>query len=310
MPRMPAISLIAPPGNRMATIELAKEIEKKGFSGIYTPSVGDTLALCEAISFATNEIKFGTSIMPIYFRTAYDIANTISFIHEISNGRFSFGIGVSHELILVDSGFTSKKKPLTDMRNFVAELKNISKSGSGSKLLPPTGELPPIILAGLRNKMVSMSEEIANGVVFANACLSQTPTSLSSLSNSSSKDEFFIGNMIPTCVNDDISTAKSVIRHALLFYVMLPNYRAYWRESGYVEEMEGIENALSHNKPEDIPHFITDRFLKDIALYGTATDIRDTLDSWFDAGIKTPILVPSSENGDRIHAINEIMGIY
>ena len=46
MTQMPAISLAAVPGRRKATIELAQEIEKRGFSGIYGPSLGDSMALC------------------------------------------------------------------------------------------------------------------------------------------------------------------------------------------------------------------------------------------------------------------------
>jgi alkanesulfonate monooxygenase SsuD/methylene tetrahydromethanopterin reductase-like flavin-dependent oxidoreductase (luciferase family) len=96
MTQMPAISLAAVPGRRKATIELAQEIEKRGFSGIYGPSLGDSMALCEALALATNEITFGTTIMPIYFRQVTDFAQTASFIHEVSDGRFRFGIGVSH----------------------------------------------------------------------------------------------------------------------------------------------------------------------------------------------------------------------
>ena len=143
MSRMPALSLAAVPGRRNATISLAAEIEKKGFSGIYGPSLGDSMALCEALAFATNEIVFGTSIMPIYFRQVPDYASTASFIHEVSNGRFRFGIGVSHAPALKARGL-NVGKPLTDTRNFVKELRNV----------PRTGELPPIVLATLRKKMM------------------------------------------------------------------------------------------------------------------------------------------------------------
>jgi alkanesulfonate monooxygenase SsuD/methylene tetrahydromethanopterin reductase-like flavin-dependent oxidoreductase (luciferase family) len=105
MTRMPALSLAAVPGRRKATIELAVEIEKRGFSGIFAPSMGDSMALCEALAFATNEIIFGTSIMPIYFRQVADFAQTASFIHEVSDGRFRFGIGVSHEPALRSRGW-------------------------------------------------------------------------------------------------------------------------------------------------------------------------------------------------------------
>ena len=95
--RMPAISLAAVPGRRKAIIELAREVEQRGFTGIFCPSLGDNIALCEAIALSTREVIFGTSITPIYTRNVADFASTAGFLHEISDGRFRFGIGVSHE---------------------------------------------------------------------------------------------------------------------------------------------------------------------------------------------------------------------
>jgi len=297
---MPALSLAAVPGRRKATVELASEIEKRGFSGIYGPSLGDSLALCEALAFATNEIHFGTTIMPIYFRQVSDYAQTISFIHEISGGRFKFGIGVSHEPALRQKGL-SAGKPLTDTRNFVEELRAV----------PRAGELPPIVLATLRKKMIALSEEIGQGMVFANGARSHMPESLSVISEEArNHQDFFIGDMIPTCINDDIEAAKAVNRKTLSSYAMLPNYRNYWKEAGYREEMEGIEQAIEAKEFDKIPHFLTDKWLADTTLFGTASQVRDGVEAWFDAGIKTPILVPSSANGGQMVAFEEMLAIF
>ena len=300
MGRMPALSLAAIPGRRKATISLATEIEKKGFSGIYGPSLGDSMALCEALAFATNEIVFGTSIMPIYFRQVPDYASTASFIHEVSNGRFRFGIGVSHAPALKARGL-SAGKPLTDTRNFVKELRNV----------PRTGELPPIVLATLRKKMIALSEEIAEGMVFANGARSHMQESLKAVSDEvRSSDDFFIGDMIPTCISDDIEAAKAVNRKTLSSYAMLPNYRNYWKEAGYQEEMEGIEKAINDGERDKIPYFLTDKWLADTTLFGSATQVRDGVEAWFDAGIKPPILVPSSANGGQMVAFEEMFAIF
>ena len=300
MSRMPALSLAAVPGRRKATIELATEIEKRGFSGIYGPSLGDSLSLCEALAFATNEITFGTSIMPIYFRQVADYAQTVSFIHEISDGRFRFGIGVSHAPALKQRGITGGK-PLSDTRQFVEELRAV----------PRAGELPPIVLATLRKKMIALSEEIAEGMVFANGARSYMNESLGAISESArGRDDFFIGDMIPTCISDDIEAAKAVNRKTLTSYAMLPNYRNYWKEAGYVEEMEGIEKAVEAKDFDKVPHFLTDKWLADTTLFGTASDVRDGVEAWFDAGIKTPILVPSSANGGQMKAFEELLAIY
>ena len=300
MSRMPALSLAAVPGRRKATIELATEIEKRGFAGIYGPSMGDSLALCEALAFATNEIPFGTTIMPIYFRQVTDFAQTASFIHEVSGGRFRFGVGVSHAPALKSRGI-SAGKPLTDTRNFVEELRAV----------PRAGELPPIVLATLRKKMIALSEEIANGMVFANGARSHMKDSLSVVSDKArASDDFFIGDMIPTCVDDDIEAAKAVNRKTLTSYAMLPNYRNYWKEAGYVEEMAAIEKAIEAGEHDKIPQFLTDKWLADTTLFGPARRVRDELEAWFDSGIKTPILVPSSANGGQMRAFEELLAIF
>src|SRR5215467_3902462 len=115
---MPALSLAAVPGRRRVTVELAAEIERRGFSGLYCPSFGDGLALCEALALTTTTIPFGTSIANIYTRHPSDFAQTTAFIHEVSGGRFRFGIGVSHAPTNAGLGVTPGK-PLADVRRFI-----------------------------------------------------------------------------------------------------------------------------------------------------------------------------------------------
>ena len=74
----PALSLAAVPGRRQRTLDLASEIERRGFPGIYCPSLSDGLALCEALAFTTSEIRFGTSIQPIYTRNVQEFAQMAS----------------------------------------------------------------------------------------------------------------------------------------------------------------------------------------------------------------------------------------
>ena len=299
MTRMPAMSLAAVPGRRARTLELAGEIERRGFPGIYCPSLSDGLALCEALAFATRELTFGTSITPIYTRHVQDFANAVSFIHEVSGGRFRFGIGVSHGPALDRLGI-EPGKPLGDMRRFVAELKAV----------PRAGQLPPLVLATLRRRMIRLAEEIGDGMVFANGARSHMADSLGVLSDDARDGDFFIGNMIPTCVSDDRAAAAAVNRRTLTSYAMLPNYRNYWKEAGYEEEMAGVEAALAAGEPDRVPDSLSDRWLQDTTLFGSAAEVREGIEAWFDAGIKTPIIVPSSANGGQFVAFEEFFSIW
>jgi alkanesulfonate monooxygenase SsuD/methylene tetrahydromethanopterin reductase-like flavin-dependent oxidoreductase (luciferase family) len=293
----PSISLAAVPGRRKWTIEVAQEIERRGYPGIYLPSFGDAMGLAVAIALNTNNVQFGTTVQPIYFRNAGDFAGAASFIHEVSDGRFWFGGGVTHGPVHQRLG-VKPGKPLADIRRFVEILRKTSESGGGP--------LPPIVLATLRRRMLELSAEIAEGCVWANGARSHMQRSLSHLPPDKRGDAgFFIGNMIPTCINDDVDAAAAVMRRTLTGYVMLPNYRNYWIEAGYEEEMRAIEAAQKAGEVATIPSLMSDRWLKDVTLYGTASDVREGLEAWFAAGVRTPILVPSSAAGGQKKAFDE-----
>jgi alkanesulfonate monooxygenase SsuD/methylene tetrahydromethanopterin reductase-like flavin-dependent oxidoreductase (luciferase family) len=298
MTRKPALSLAAVPGRRRATLELAQKIEQEGYAGIYCPSMNDGMALCQGIAQVTRTIPFGTSIANIYTRHAYDFANTAAFIHELSGGRFRFGVGVSHAPAHQRLG-VRPGKPLEDIRKFVAELREGGKTA---------GELPPIVLATLRQRMVALAAEIADGAVWANAARSHMATSLKHLPDAKRKDpRFFIGNMVPTVVADDRATAAAVNRKTLVNYVKLPNYQNYWIEAGFEEEMTAIRKAIAAREDDRIPSLMSDRWLREVTLFGTAAEVRDGIEAWYATGINTLIVVPSSTRGGQMAGFQEVM---
>jgi alkanesulfonate monooxygenase SsuD/methylene tetrahydromethanopterin reductase-like flavin-dependent oxidoreductase (luciferase family) len=297
---MPAISLVAVPGRRRLTIDLAGDIERRGFSGIYSPSMFGNMSLCEALAWNTERIHFGTAIAPIYARTVQDFAQSAAFMHEVSGGRFRFGIGVAHAPSHLRMGVTVGK-PLGDTRGFVQRLRD--QQG--------LGDLPPIVIAALRRKMVALAGEIAEGVVFANAARSHMAKSLDALPAAKRDDPaFYIGNMLPTCISDDVEAAKAVCRRTLTPYAFLPNYRNYWKEAGYGEEMAAVERAIAEDRRDDVPNYLTDRWLADVSLFGPAAQVREGVEGWFAAGVRTPVIVPSSTKGGQLKALEEIFATF
>jgi len=300
MSGLPAVALAAVPGRRRATLELARELEAKGFAGAYCASFGDAVGLCEALALTTTRIRFGTAIANLYTRHVADYAQTAALIHELSGGRFAFGVGVSHAPVNDRLGVRAGK-PLADMRAFVEALRKN----------PHVGELPPIVVAALRQKMVALAGEIGDGVVFANAARSHMGESLSALPAAKRSDAgFFIGDMIPTCISDDRAAAMERNRKTLVMYVSLPNYRNYWTEAGYVEEMAAIAKAIERGERDRIPSLLSERWLADVSLFGTAAQVREGVEAWFDAGVTTPILVPSSASGNQLKAFEELFAAF
>ena len=150
--------------------------------------------------------------------------------------------------------------------------------------------------------MLQLAVEIAEGAVWANGARSQMAESL----RVGVPDGFFVGNMVPTVIDDDREAAAAVNRRTLTGYVRLPNYRNYWKEAGYVEEMEAVEAALDRGDRNAVAAAMSDRWLSDVTLYGSASDVRDGVEAWFDAGVSTPIVVPSSTSGGQLTALGEL----
>ncbi len=294
--QMPAVALAAAPGRRKWTVEAAQEIERRGFQGAYCASFGDAIGLCVSMAHATTTLRFGTSIPPIYLKHPFDLAQQAAYIHELSGGRFVLGLGVSHGPMNERLGVATGK-PLSDTRRYVEQLRAAEKQ---------VGELPPIVLASLRTKMTQLAAEIGQGAVWANASRSHMATSLSHLPAEKRDGDFFIGDMIPTCIDDDRDAAANVMKRVLSGYVILPNYRNYWKEAGYAEEMEAIEQALAAGDRERVNGLMSDRWLADSTLFGSKADVLAGLEAWFATGVKTPILVPSSTSGGQVKAFDEL----
>src|SRR5437667_713643 len=73
--------------------------EKAGFSQIAVAEsfYRDGFALASAIASNTKKVRFGTSVMPIYTRTPFQIAMGAATLNEISRGRMGFlGLGVGY----------------------------------------------------------------------------------------------------------------------------------------------------------------------------------------------------------------------
>jgi len=299
---LPAISIVATPTKRNAILQLAQEAESRGFAGLACPSLGATLGLCTSLAHATNTIRFWTSIQPVYYNHPVEMSNTAAHIHEISGGRFGIGLGVSHAPVVQRLGVATGK-PLTDMSNYVASMRGNSRF---------SGELPPIYLAALRDKMLALSVEIAEGAIWANASLSDISRQVD-LVPPNRRANFFMANMIPTVISDDEDAAMAIHRKTLTGYMSLPNYRNYWRQAGYAEEMDAAEVILETLPKEEhaqaLQTAMSDRWLRDCTASGSAPSVREQLSAWADKGV-LPIAVMSSTSGGQAKAIAELFDAY
>lgn len=295
----PVLALVANATKRRAVLDAAVEAEQRGFPGIAVPSLGAGLAFCASLAQATHDLTFCTAIQPIYLASANEVAMTAAYLHEVSGGRFTLGLGVSHEAMNKRVLGAQPGRPLADVRSFVEGMRGQERFA---------GALPPVHLATLRDRMLGLAIEIAQGAIWANASRSHAAVQLDRVPGARTPG-FGLSNMIPCVIDDDREAAAAVNRKTMSVYVRLPNYRNYWSAAGYEEEMAAIEAAIDAGEHDRVPLLMSDRWLSDCTLYGSAEDVREGLEAWRDLGV-TPIAVMSSTSGGQLKAVQELFDAY
>ena len=300
--QFPAISLVASPTRRTAVLQLAAEAEQRGFTHVACPSLGAAMPLCTSLAHSTSTLRYFTSIQPIYLAHPVEAGNTASHIHEISGGRFAFGIGVSHGPVTQRLGVTTGK-PLSDIREYVTAMRANEKFG---------GALPPIYLATLRDKMLDLAVEIADGALWANASLRGIPTQVARIPTQK-RESFFMANMIPTVIADDIEAARAVNRRTLVMYASLPNYRNYWRAVGHAAQIDEFESVLASTPREKLGEALVaamrDEWLDDCTISGPADVVRDRIAAWWKTGVM-PVAVMSAVDGGQAKGVANLFAAY
>ena len=74
--------------------------------------------------------------------------------------------------------------------------------------------------------------------------------------------------------------------------------------------MAAVEKALAAGERERIGEIPGERWLADCSLFGTAAEVREGVEAWRAAGLRTPILVPSSAAGNQLAAFEELFAAF
>ena len=281
-------------GRELGTaIERVKLAESLGYESVYVTHIAarDPLVVLAAYAAATERIRLGTGVTPIYARTPVATAQAAATIDEYSGGRMVLGLGVSHRPTV--EGWYSQKidKPVREMREYLETVRAIFRGDD-----PPPGEKwptgfrfmgyearpdLPVYIAGLSPAMLRLAGELADGVILW-LC---EPTYIREVvvpevtkgreKAGKPMDGFDIVAAVPSAVTDDPDAARAVLRKDLIPYFHLPFYRAMIERSGFEPD---IDNA--------------DPFINTLAAIGTVDEAGAVIDRYFEAGATSPGIGP------------------
>ncbi|HBD10664.1 MAG TPA: hypothetical protein DCZ13_00875 [Porticoccaceae bacterium] len=296
----------APPQEFVA---LGKLAEDHGFDAmLVNEGAGDALANALAIGAATNTIKVGTNIANIYFRHPYLAAMTAWTLTELTEGRLILGLGMSHKAVLQSLGIVMDK-PREYLREYARSVKRYlgGEGGKGLFRPRPTSYDSQVLVAALTPESAEVGGVEADGIMPFLTGRSYLPT-LVDIAKQSAKgvgkdpDDIDCVMSIPTFVCDDEDAAMSAARYNLAFFAQMPNYRKQWRASGFEAEVAALEQAWRDRDRRLAATRVSDRMVEQVCVFGPASQCREQLAAFHEAGAGMPVLAVSPVNEDRLVA--------
>lgn len=286
-------------------VQLAEEL---GYDACYVTHIAarDSLAVCLWYAAQTTRIRVGTGVVPIYTRTPAAMAQEAATIDEVSGGRFTLGLGVSHRPVVEAWHGQTIDKPLAEMREYLGIVRAILRGedpSGGAKWSThlrlagmDTRPDQPLYVAGLSPKMLRLAGEIADGVILW-LCTSQyvrdvvVPEVTAGREKASKPlDGFDIVAAVPSALTDTPATALDQMRADALPYFGLPFYRAMIERSGFAEDLAAFDAAAGD--VEKMKAAVSDGFLGALTAIGSEDEVRAGLQAYRDAGTTSPCVSP------------------
>ena len=207
----------------------------------------DSMTLLGAIAREVPGIRLGTSVVPTYPRHPMVMAEQARTVNLMSGGRFSLGIGLSHQPVVEGMWGHSFDKPLRHAREYLEALmplvrgENTRAEGEtitarGQLTVGDPAVVPPVYLAALGPQMLKLAGRLSDGTITwmtgAKTLASLTVPTIVEAAAAQGRPAPQILAGMPVWVTDDVDHARATAGSVFEIYGQLPSYRAMLDREG------------------------------------------------------------------------------
>jgi alkanesulfonate monooxygenase SsuD/methylene tetrahydromethanopterin reductase-like flavin-dependent oxidoreductase (luciferase family) len=244
-------------------------------------------------------MRLVTGIVNPFTRGPGVLAQTAAALQETSEGRFALGLGSSSDVIVERFNNREFRRPLSAVREAVAELRPVLSSPDGRghgglRLERPVQRPVPIILAALRGRMLALAAEVGDGA-FTNflpfSGLAKVVGALREGERAAGRPEgsvelacrFFL---IPGPPEQGVAFARQMFAA----YASVPVYAAFFRWLGWGEQIDPMVEAYTAGDRPGAAALAPEDLIREIFVFGRPADQRARLLEFAEGGIDTLVL--------------------
>ncbi|HEV7527133.1 MAG TPA: TIGR03564 family F420-dependent LLM class oxidoreductase [Acidimicrobiia bacterium] len=226
----------------------ARVAEADGFESYTLPQIFalDAMGVLAVVGREVPRIGLMTGVVPTYGRHPLTMAQQALTVQAASGGRFTLGIGLSHQLVIEGMFGLSFEKPVRHMREYLAALIPLINEGKASaqgETISTEASLGiepriacPVLVAALGEQMLKLAGTVTDGTMTwmtgpATLAAHTVPT-ISAAAKAAGRPAPRIAASLPICVTNDVDAARERAARDFQVYGFLPSYRAMLDREG------------------------------------------------------------------------------
>jgi F420-dependent oxidoreductase-like protein len=236
------------PGTIENLVAQAKRAEADGFASGWFANIFSMDAILAAAICAreTSRIELGTAVVPTFPRHPVAMAQAALSASAIAGGRFSLGIGLSHQIVIEGMLGLSFAKSYSHMREYLAVLGPLIRQGQVSfagdefrvnaNVAVPGATPCPILVAALAPKMLALAGRETDGTITwmtgPKTIREHTAPRIREAATAAGRPAPRIVVGLPIAVTTHVDAARASAARGFQVYGMLPSYRAMLDREG------------------------------------------------------------------------------
>ena len=283
-------------------LECSEILSKTSIDTIWIPETWgmENFSMLSMVAQKATKPTIGSSIINIFSRSPASISMGAVTVDTISNGRLILGLGTSSPPIVEDFHGMKFENPVGRMREYVEIIKLISSGKSVNYtgknfqlknfklLIKPKREKIPIYLAAVNKKMVELTWDIADGVIFYLRPLDEMKKTIQTMQE---KRKIEVACQMITCVSEDSEVAVDRSKKTLAFYIAVGKiYREFLAKNGFAKETDSIYEEFKKTGLQSIHELVTDNMINSLTISGEPDTCKKQLKKVRETGIDLPII--------------------
>lgn len=286
MPRTPAVDDIG---------EFGRQLEDLGYDSAWmNESWGsDAFLVLMAIARATETLKIGTSIVNVFTRTPASIAMAAATLSELSDQRFTLGLGTGHPEYIEGVHGIKWERPLGKMRETISTVKRLlSNDGafqSNSErfeqlVFDPLAEDVPVYTAALGRENRRLTGTLSDGWIPYNVPFGRLDAGYETIETAAREggrgpDAVAVVPYVACVVSEDGSEAESILRDNIARYIGGFSDDSYKNAVGssFADEADRIAASWRAGDQERAKASVSDAMMDALGIAGTPDKAREAL---------------------------------